>query len=102
MNFRGNHNLFAFGKILQRASEDLLARPLRVHVCGVEEVDARVDRVFDEGAALFLAERPHRMAPSGVSVGHATECDGRDVDAGAAQFYVIHSSISFTNAASKN
>src|SRR5690348_17653239 len=42
--FRGDHHLVAVGEVLERTPEDLLARPVGVHVRGVEEVDALLER----------------------------------------------------------
>jgi hypothetical protein len=86
----GDDDVVAVGEVLQRPAEDLLAGTLGVHVGGVEEVDARLDRVPDERAALLLAQRPDRVAAARLAVGHGADGDGRDVEAGVAELDVAH------------
>jgi hypothetical protein len=86
----GDHHVVAVREVLQRPAEDLLARALRVHVRGVEEVDARVQGVADQRARIGLAERPDRVAALGLAVGHRADGEGRDVQAGGAELDVFH------------
>jgi hypothetical protein len=53
----------------------LLARAERVHVGGVEEVDAGVERLLDERARRRLVERPGMRALIGGAEAHAAEAD---------------------------
>src|SRR5262245_57397273 len=67
---------------------DLLADAERVHVGGVEEVDARLGRPPRERRRLLLAERP--LPRCRVSVAHHAQTDPRDLEAGLAQSRVLH------------
>jgi hypothetical protein len=49
-----------------------------------------LDCLLDQRAALLLTERPDGVAAVRLAVGHAAERDGRDVEAGVAQFDVVH------------
>jgi hypothetical protein len=55
-NFGADYDLVAIGEILQGAAEDFLTGSLRIHICGVEEVDAPVERVSDHLAALRFGQ----------------------------------------------
>jgi hypothetical protein len=83
-------DVVAVGEVLERAAEDLLAGPVRVHVRGVEEVDARLERVLDQGPGLLLAEGPDGVAAVGLAVAHRADRDGGDVQAGGAELHVTH------------
>jgi hypothetical protein len=61
-NLGGDHHFIALRKVLQCAANNLLAGTLRVQLRSVEEVDAQIDGVLDEGATIFLAKGPDRMA----------------------------------------
>jgi hypothetical protein len=80
------------GEVAQRPPEDLLARPLRVHVRGVEEVDPGVQCVLDQRSARLLAERPDRVPAVGLAIGHRPDRDGRHVETGGAELAVLHGS----------
>ena len=71
-----DHDVVAVREVAQGAAEDLLAGALRVHVRGVEEVDAGVEGVPDERAGIGLAERPDRVAAVRLAVGHRADRDG--------------------------
>src|SRR5436189_5295865 len=90
VHLRGHDDLLAAGEVGERSADDLLARPVRVDVRRVEEVDARLDRPTDERPALILRERPEVVASLGDSVAHATETDGRDVETGGTELPVLH------------
>jgi len=66
----------AVGEVIQCPAEDLFAGALGVHAGRVEEVDTGLEGVLDQGAALLLAQRPHRMASLRLPVGHAAQSDG--------------------------
>ena len=68
-------DLVAVGEVRKGAPDDLFARTLRVHVGGIEEVDAGFEGVLDQRPAVVLAERPHGVAAVGFDVGHAAEGD---------------------------
>ena len=65
---------------LQRPAHHLLAHAARVHVGGVEEVDAVLERALDEGAARRLVQHPR--PPGRRAVGHGAEAEPRDLQAG--------------------
>ena len=54
-----DHDLVARGEVTQRAAEDLFADADGIHVGGVEEVDAELERAPDE-----RPRRPLRRAPT--------------------------------------
>ena len=58
-DLRGDDDLVALREIAKRAADDLLAHAVRIHVRGVEEVDARLERFADERPALLLVQRIH-------------------------------------------
>ncbi len=53
------------------AAGDLFAGAERVHVGGVEEIDASVEGTAEEGLAGLFVEDP--FAPLGRAIGHAAE-----------------------------
>ena len=72
-------------------SGNFLADAQRVHVGGVEEVDAGLDRPAEEGTRGGLVEHPR--APVRVAVAHAAQAQPRYGYAGAAQKGVFHVSV---------
>ena len=88
-----DHDLAAPRVLEQRAADDLLARAGGIHVGGVEEVDAEVERLLQERPARRLAEGPGVGAAVGLAVAHAAEAEARDVEAGAAELGVLHESF---------
>ena len=68
-----DHQLIARGELLDRAAHDLFAHAARVHVGGVEEIDALLDRALQEWPALRLVKHPR--APFACAVGHRAEAD---------------------------
>src|SRR5262249_4333136 len=86
-----DHQLLALAEILDRAAEDLLAGAERIDVRGVEEVDAELERLLDEGATVVLVEHPG--TPGLGAVGHAAEADPRDPESGATQVDVVHADL---------
>ena len=64
--------VLSLGEIAQGPPKDLLARPQRVQVRPVEEVDPQFERPLDEGPGIGLAEDPgmvssRRQAPRPTS-----------------------------------
>src|ERR1700722_13021993 len=88
--FGRDDDIVALGEVAQGAAEDLLARALRIHVGGIEEIDATVDGVLDQRTRLVFAERPHRVTAAGITVGHRADRNGRHVQTGRAGLDVLH------------
>jgi hypothetical protein len=60
---------------------------------------ASLDWLLDQGAGCALAQQcPGGVAPPGFSKAHAAKADRRDVEAGAAEFDVLHVSQVFVEA----
>ncbi len=77
-------------EVLQGTPDDLFARAGRIAVGGVEEIDPELQRLADERPAFFLRKRPFVLAAIGIAIAHAAEADARDIEAGAAEFHIIH------------
>ena len=67
-----DHGVFALGVSLQQAPQHALAVAVRVYIRGIEEVDARVQRLAEKRRALLLVQapgvpaRPQRLPAGGV------------------------------------
>src|SRR6185312_17431091 len=58
-NFSSDDNTVSrWPKILERASQNLLAHAQRVHVCSIEKIDAQLQRALDERAAFIFFQDP--------------------------------------------
>src|SRR5205823_4415565 len=90
IDFGGDDDLVAAREILDRAAEDFLAVAERIAVRRVEEIDARFERLLDEGPALLLGEAPGMIAEIAAAVAHAAEANARDIEAGAAELDIFH------------
>ena len=88
MHLGRDHHLRSLGVFLERAADDLLARALRIDVGGVEEIDALLERLANEGARGLFLEHP--FAPFGRAVGHAAETDLRHLHARLAKLHGLH------------
>ncbi len=91
----GDDGVFAFGVGFEEAAEDLFAGADGVDVGGVEEVDAEVEGLFEEGLAVGFVERPGvaagaERAGRRDAVGHAAEADAGDFEAGFAEIDIFH------------
>ena len=96
----GDDGVFAFGVGFEEAAEELFAGAGGVDVGGVEEVDAEVEGLLEEGLAVGFAESPGvaagtKRAGGWDAVGHAAEADAGDFEAGLAEIYVVHAFFSF-------
>src|SRR5439155_16170630 len=80
---RGEHHLLA--RALERPAEQLLVVAPAVHVRGVQEVDAQVQRVVDDVDGLGVI-----ALAVGARHGHAPESDGRDLQVAVAQLAILH------------
>ena len=58
VNLGSHHDLFAAREVAQCAPEDLLAGTLRVHVCGIEIIDALLQGMLDERTTLCFRQYP--------------------------------------------
>ena len=83
-----HHPVARRAEILQRAAQDLFAHAERIHVRGVEKIDAQLERAPDERAALFLFEHP--LPPTLRAVSHGAEANPRNLQAGRTEIDVIH------------
>src|ERR1051325_8065028 len=88
---RGDHRFLARGQLAQRAADDFFAHAARVHVRGVEEVDARLEGALEEGTRRVFVEDPG--APRAGAVGHGAEADAGDFETGLAEIDVLHARI---------
>ena len=80
----GDDQLFAARlELTQQFAGQALALAQRVHVSGIEEVDARLDRALHDGPRLVLFEDP--LAPLLRAVGHHAQAQGRDAGARRSQ-----------------
>src|ERR1700733_8744822 len=95
VHFGRNHHLRPLGVFLERAAKDFLAHPLGIDVCGVEKIDALLQRLADERARGFFLQHP--FAPFGRAVGHAAETDLRYLHAGFAKLHSFHAASPFVS-----
>jgi hypothetical protein len=86
----GDDNLVSAREILDRAAEDFFTVAERIAVCGVEEIDARFERLLNEWPALLLREAPGMIPKIAATIAHATEADARNVKASAAELGIFH------------
>ena len=81
----GEHYVLA--PVAERGAEKLLGARAAVDVGGVEEVDPGVDRLIDDGLGLVLVDAHAEVV--------AAEADNGDLEAGAAERFVLHGGGSF-------
>src|SRR5882724_5906227 len=79
MHLCGEHYLFHLRHLVERSAGHLFAHAHRVHVGGVEEVDAKVQGFLIEGARVDFVQDPR--APFWGAVGHASQTDPGDFEA---------------------
>ena len=63
-------------------AENLLRQPVRVHVGGVDQVDAGVSCKADLPASALDVDVAHGACPSRPAEAHRAERDGRDTQSG--------------------
>ncbi len=90
VDLRGEDDRVARGHFLEQLADDLFAGAVGVDVGGVEEIDAGVERLFDEGPSFFFGQRPRVGAAVGQAVAHAAEADSGDFEATVAEAGVLH------------
>ncbi len=79
MDFGGEDDLLHRRHLTQGTPGYFFARAHRVHVCGVEEVDAEVERLSEERSRVSFIEHPR--SPFRRAVAHAAETDSRNEQA---------------------
>ena len=85
-----------------RTLANFFAGAAGINVGGIEEIDAKIERLPQERTALWLVKRP-RLAPwleftgSGRAVSHASKADTRNLESGIAESYVVHDLASFSD-----
>jgi acyl-CoA thioesterase len=94
----GDHHLVAARHAGERPTGDLLRCAIRIAVRRVEEVDAGVQRLGDEGAARLLRQRPGVLAALQVAEAHAAQAEARHGEAGAAEACVVHGVLPLSQA----
>src|SRR5690606_11888862 len=90
MHLGGYDQVVAVTELAQQLADDLLAGAIRVHVGGVEEVDAGVERRLQDRATLVEVHRPRVTTPVGDPEAHGAEADGGHVDAGRTELHELH------------
>ena len=86
----GDHDFLAPDEVLQRPPDDFLAGPVRIHVGGVEEIDAEIERHADQRAALGLGQRPGMGAALRLAETHAAEAQAGHIKTGSAELHIVH------------
>src|SRR5262249_16602337 len=70
--------------------EDLLTRPNRIDVGGIEEIDPQIEGFLDDRPAVFLVQHPFVNPAFRVPEPHATEADSRHVHSGVSELRVVY------------
>jgi len=76
----GDHDFFAPSEVLERTANDLFARAVRIDVGCIEERYAKLQRPFDEGAALLLVKGLGMVATFRNPIRHAAKAQARDLE----------------------
>src|SRR5581483_7315113 len=82
VNLGGDDQFVALTEIANRAPDDLFAAAVGVSVRSVQEIDAALDRVANDGTALLLVERPGMRPSFGHSERHASQANAGHLEAG--------------------
>ena len=83
-------------EIAQRPTENLLGKPLRINVGGVDEIDARRERPLDQGIGVILIDLAHVLPPRALAAErHGAQADFRHIKAGPAQRTMFHGCTPF-------
>ncbi len=78
-------------EITQRLTEDLLREAFRIHVGGVDEIDARRERPLDQGIGVVLIDLAYVLPPRALAAErHGAQADFRNIKAGPAQRTMLH------------
>ncbi|MNV61764.1 hypothetical protein D3C71_1542880 [compost metagenome] len=81
--------------VSDRTAENFLARPVRVDIGGIEEVDPEFDRPADKWPALLFWQRPGVAAAIGLPVAHASKAEARNLKAGISKARIVHVYLQF-------
>ena len=84
----GQHDLVRPGELSQGLAGDLFAAAEGIDVGGVEEIDAGLDGLAEEGHGRLLVQDPR--PPLGIAVAHAAQAEPRDRHACTAEKRVLH------------
>ena len=88
VHFAGQHDFLHAAIVAEGAPGDLLAHAERIHVGGIEEVDARLDGAAEERAGVLLTQHPG--APVRGAVAHAAEAEAGYRNAGRTECGIAH------------
>ena len=80
IDFGGKHHFVPCDIALYRPAEILLARPCRIAVGGVEEINAEIEGVFYDGLARIGIQRPRVHIARRIAETHAAEAEPRHLD----------------------
>src|SRR4051812_25074055 len=69
------YDVVTLRKILHGAADDLLGRAIGIDVRCVEEIDAEVERLADQGPARVFRQGPGMSTPLGHPIGHAADAE---------------------------
>ncbi|MDT4867197.1 hypothetical protein FQZ97_1020930 [compost metagenome] len=93
---RDHHAVARHLQVLQRLTGDGFGEAVGVHVGGVDEVDAGIERAADEAFGLALLQLADMVPDAGrAAEGHRAEAEFGNQEAGAAEFAVLHRKLSF-------
>src|SRR5262245_47914827 len=89
VDLRGNIHAVAAGtKVFHGAAKDLLTCAHRIHVGGIEVIDAKFQRLPNEWARLLLFEYPR--PPLFRSIRHRAQAKSRDFQSSGSKIDVVH------------
>ena len=88
--FCSDHDVFPLCEILERTAQILLARAALVTDGRIKKIDAQFQPVPDDGAGMFLVQRPAVLAVLCIAEPHASHADAGNGEIGIAQFGVLH------------
>ena len=71
----GKHDFVARDIVFYRAAQILFAGARRITVCGIEKVNAQIERVFYNFFALFGIQSPRVHLAGGVAEAHTSEAE---------------------------
>ena len=84
VNLGGDHNLLATRESLQRAADDLFAAAVGIAVCGIEKVNAGLQRLLDQRTAARFRQRPGVATAVRLAKSHAAKAETGNLKVGVA------------------